>query len=249
MPALNQTNFICIDCEATGLDRKKDRIIEIAYGIFNLEHDKDTFESLVDPRMIIPQESIEIHHITQDMVRGKPLIEEVLPQVLKAAGNHIIVGHGILFDIEMIDNEAKRVRIPSNITKNPYIDTLRLARLYGDSPTNSLEVLRRHFNISEEGAHRALNDVIVNMEVFRRLVQKFKTTEELFKVLSKPIRLKAMPLGKYKGRLFKEIPLPYLRWAANMDFDQDLLFSIRSEIKRRSKDVNFSSSSNPFHSL
>ena len=54
-----------------------------------------------------------------------------------------------------------------NIEKQPFIDTLRMARLYGESPINSLERLRQHFNIAAEGAHRAMSDVIVNIEVFK----------------------------------------------------------------------------------
>jgi DNA polymerase III subunit epsilon len=126
---------------------------------------------------------------------------------------------------------------------------LRLARLYGESPSNSLQVLRGHFNIQSEGAHRAMSDVIVNIQVFKRLVQKFRTLEEIQEVLSKPIAMKTMPLGKHKGRPFKEIPLEYLKWAAHQDFDQDLLFSLRSEINRRKKGDSFSQAVNPFHQL
>ena len=68
-------------------------------------------------------------------------------------------------------------------------------------------------------------------------------------MLEKPILLKAMPLGKHKGRLMKEIPVEYLRWAVNKDFDQDLLFSIRTELKRRKSGNQFSQSSNPFSTL
>jgi DNA polymerase-3 subunit epsilon len=58
-----------------------------------------------------------------------------------------------------------------------------------------------------------------------------------------------MPLGKHKGRLLKEIPLQYLQWASHMDFDQDLLYSLRSEIRRRQKTEDFSKMTNPFSGL
>ena len=66
-----------------------------------------------------------------------------------------------------------------------------------------LEKLREHFNIEPEGAHRAMSDVIVNISVFKYLSQSFKTTEQLLERLKKPILLKTMPLGKYKGRPFQ----------------------------------------------
>ena len=191
----------------------------------------------------------EIHHISQKMVTDKPTIKQVLPAFLKFIGNHIIVGHGISFDIQVIANSAEREGIETNIVKNKTVDTLRLARLYGESPTNSLEQLRKHFNIEGEIAHRAMSDVRVNIEVFKYLVKNFSTTEKLFQVLSKPILLKEMPLGKHKGRPLKEVPIEYLRWAVNKDFDMDLSYSIKMELKRRKKGGLFSQAGNPFQEL
>ncbi|SCA62774.1 Uncharacterized protein SCG7109_AD_00250 [Chlamydiales bacterium SCGC AG-110-M15] len=249
MGLLSKETFICLDCESTGLDTDKDRVIEIAAVKFTLEKHLDQTESLVDPQMVIPEESIAIHHITDKMVQGKPLIKELLPDFLEFVGRHTIMGHGIQYDIDILTSEAKRHNIPCKLKSNLIIDTLRLARLYGDSPINSLEALRKHFNVLAEGAHRAMNDVIVNIEVFKRLIEKFKTTKQLFDRLAKPIAMRAMPLGKHKGRPFRDIPLQYLQWAANKDFDQDLLYSIRSELKKRKKGGTFSQASNPFSSL
>jgi DNA polymerase-3 subunit epsilon len=124
-----------------------------------------------------------------------------------------------------------------------------MARLYGESPVNSLEQLRKHFNIPLEGAHRAMSDVIVNMAVFKQLAKRYRTTQQLFEALAKPILLKTMPLGKHKGRLLKDIPLQYLQWVAKKDFDQDLLYSIRSELKRRKKGDLFNQAASPFANL
>jgi len=249
MGHLNKEVFVCIDCELTGLDAQQDRVIEVAAAKFNMDTIFDQFETLIDPECPIPETSIAIHHITQEMVTGKPRITEVLPRLLEIIGNHIVVGHGVGFDLEFLANAADRSGITHTLRQNRFFDTLRMARLYGDSPTNSLEQLRKHFNIEQEGAHRAMSDVTVNMEVFKFLANRYKTTDQLFDILSRPIQLKAMPLGKHKGRPMKEIPLEYLKWAANKDFDDDLLFTIRSELKKRKKGNLFSQSSNPFSEL
>lgn len=249
MRFLKNEVFVCLDCESTGLEPKEDRIIEIAAVKFTFDKNLDNFETLVDPECSIPETSQEIHKISQDMILGKPKIASVLPEFLSLIKGHILVGHGIGFDIALIAAEAKRRQIPTDIEKQPFIDTLRLARLYGESPVNSLQHLRQHFNIQPEGAHRAMSDVIVNIEVFKHLSKNFQTVDEMLTRLQKPIRLKLMPLGKHKGRRFEEIPLEYLYWAEKKDFDQDLLYSIRSEIKNRKKGGGFSSSSNPFAEL
>jgi DNA polymerase III subunit epsilon len=248
MGLLKNDILVCVDCETTGLEAEKDRIIEVAVVVFKGEEILSSYETLIDPEVEILPESTAIHHITNEMVMNKPKIEEVLPQILKMIGRHLIIGHGIPFDIAFLANSAKRFSIPCNLPSQTYLDTLRLARLYGQSPVNSLEKLKEHFNIVSEGAHRAMNDVLVNIEVFRFLTQGYKTTEQLLDRLKKPILLKTMPLGKHKGRTFSEIPIEYLQWASNKDFDQDFLFSVRTELKKR-KSGNLFQSGNPFASL
>jgi len=249
MGNLTKDTFICLDCESTGLDVKNDRIIEIAAIRFTFTKQLGEHETLINPNVAIPEESTKIHHITQDMVAGKPSIETVLPDFLKFIGNDIIVGHGIQFDIDILIEAAKRHSIPCHLHENTSIDTLRLARLYGQSPVNSLEKLRQHFNIAAEGAHRAMNDVRVNIEVFKHLATKFKTTEALLERLKKPIPMRTMPLGKYRGREFKDVPIEYLRWAVHQNFDLDLLFSLKQELRKRGKGNTFSQAASPFADL
>lgn len=247
MGLIDKETFVCIDCETTGLDADKDHIIEVAAMRFNEHEVFAEFDSLVNPECVIPETSIAIHHITQEMVMSKPTIVQILPDLLDLIGRHIIIGHSIKFDIEIIAKAADRFGIPHRLRENRFLDTLRMARLYGESPINSLEQLRQHFNIQYEGVHRAMSDVIVNREVFKYLAKRFKTTEQLFEALSRPIQMKAMPLGKHKGRPIKELPLDYLLWAARKDFDDDLLYTLRTEINRRKKGNLFSS--NPFIEL
>lgn len=250
MGLLDKEVFVCVDCESTGLDPKEDRVIEVAIKRFTFEKELMSYETLINPARQIPQESTAIHHITQEMVKDAPKVQEVMPRVLEMLSGAIIVGHGISFDINILAESAKRSGLSSGFLKKAVsIDTLRLARLYGQSGTNSLQGLRTHFNIEDEGAHRAMGDVIVNIEVFKKLTKNFKTTRQVIDALKRPIEMKAMPLGKYKGRLFCEIPVNYLTWVSHQDFDQDLLYSIRRELKRRRQKQNFSQSSNPFSQL
>ena len=94
-----------------------------------------------------------------------------------------------------------------------------------------------------------MSDVVVNIQVFKKLTSDFRTLEQVTQALSKPIQMKNMPLGKHKGRPMKEIPVEYLRWAANQDFDEDLLYSLRSELNRRKKGTSFVQLANPFMNL
>ena len=249
MGLIEQETFVCLDCETTGLEPREDRMIEIALRLFNFKKVLDSFETLINPEQKIPKNTITIHHITDEMVAEKPKAKQILRKVLTMIDHHTIVGHGISMDIAFIAEECKRAQIPCNIENVPFFDTLRMARLYGESPVNSLQQLRKHFNIAEEGAHRAMSDVIVNIEVFKRLCKGFKTPKDLRIRMERPILLKMMPLGKHKGRRFSEIPTEYLQWAVNKKFDKDLMFSIKSELKTRNKGHRFYQASNPFSEL
>ncbi len=249
MNPLNKQVFVCLDCETTGLDTQVDRVIEIGIALFTLDEILESFETLIDPEIPIPAASTTIHHITDEMVRGKPRIEEVLSQILKMAGTYPIVGHGVKFDVDILMQSAQRGGLHAPIKDNRIIDTLRMARKYADSPTNSLEALRKHFNIGYEGAHRAMNDVIVNIHVFKQLMRGYGSLKDLYATLERPIVMERIPLGKYKGRKFIDVPVNYLRWARHQNFDMDLLYSINLELKRRSKGDLFHQSTNPFHGL
>src|ERR1700741_3512201 len=123
MPNLEKHKFICIDCETTGLDAQGDRVIEVAVMCFDANEVYSQMESLVNPQCEIPETSIAIHHITPEMIKDKPTIAEVLPEILKLIGNHIIVGHGVGFDIDILAIAAERHGIPCKIRHNLYLDT------------------------------------------------------------------------------------------------------------------------------
>lgn len=242
--------FTCLDCEMTGLDIENDRIIEIAAVKFTLEKELDSFETLVNPGKAVSLESKKIHHISDEMLVGKPLIKDVLPKLVKFIGERpLIVGHSVSCDLDMLMQEGKRVEEPFTTNNYVIIDTLRLAKDYGNSSNNSLESLSVHFNVPSLGSHRAMSDVKTNIGVFKHLIKRYKNLNHILEVLSKPIKIKQMPLGKHKGRAFSEIPLSYLQWAKKMDFDEDLLFSIRQELKNRQKRTSFTQSGNPFYDL
>ncbi|EPP34842.1 exonuclease, DNA polymerase III, epsilon subunit family domain protein [Chlamydia ibidis] len=249
MTLLKDAVFVCLDCEMTGLDVKKDRIIEFAAVRFTFDSVIDSIEHLINPDRVVSAESQRIHRISDAMLKDQPKIAEVFPKIkaFLKEGDYI-VGHSVGFDIQVLSQEAERIG-DSFLSKYLIVDTLRLAKEYGDSPNNSLESLAVHFNVPYDGNHRAMKDVQINISIFKHLCKRFRTVEQLKQILSKPIKMKYMPLGKYKGRCFSEIPLSYLQWVAKMDFDADLLFSIRHEIKQRQKGTGFAQMNNPFMEL
>ncbi|MDD2871374.1 MAG: helicase C-terminal domain-containing protein [Candidatus Gracilibacteria bacterium] len=179
--------IICIDLETTGLDKYNDKIIEIAMVKFDPLNFEviDTFSSLVDPEISIPDLITNITNISDSDVFGAPKISELKNDIVNFVGSFLILGHNISFDIDFLVNNG--VKVDNNII----IDTFFLANIlcFTESSLN-LEVLCNSFGIGFEGAHRALNDVKATIRLFEKLILKFNklTTEKkhlLFYIFNK----------------------------------------------------------------
>ena len=73
--------IVAVDLETTGLSPLIDKVIELS-AIKITPYGEETFDQLIDPRIDIPQFTIDIHGITNDMVQGKPLYSDVLPDFI-----------------------------------------------------------------------------------------------------------------------------------------------------------------------
>ncbi len=100
---------ICfLDLETTGLDKKEDKIIEIAIKCIEITKNTgddikviDAYESLQDPGFPIPENSIKIHGITDDMVNKKSIDWEHVKNIFNKS--QLIVAHNAEFDRSFMD--------------------------------------------------------------------------------------------------------------------------------------------------
>ncbi len=169
-------SFVCIDLETTGLDPKRDKIIEI--GAVKVRHGEieDTFESFTAPGRSLDERIVELTGIEDAQLENAPRIEEILPGLLTFIGEDILLGHSVLFDYSFI----KRAAVNQKFKFEKYgIDTLKIARKYlPDLESRSLAFLCGHFGI-EHNAHRALTDAKATVGLYRKLLELFYEKEEL----------------------------------------------------------------------
>ena len=178
-------NFVVFDIETTGLDPMFDEIIEI--GAIKVKDGKviDTFSTFIKPEYKISEFITELTGITNDMVKDAPKIEEILPKFITFIKDDILVGHNVNFDINFIyDNLVKLEQEP---LKNNFVDTLRLSRrLLPNLQHHRLVDLTEYYKINNSGSHRAIRDIEMTLEVFKKLhneidnkygnIEKFKET-------------------------------------------------------------------------
>lgn len=162
-------DYVVFDLETTGISVASDDIIEISAVKVKGGQVADTFSTLVNPGRSIPYDATAVHGITDEMVADAPDIREALWDFLAFAGNEVLVGHNIQsFDLNFVYDAA--LSLFGKRVDNDYIDTLYMAR-------SCLPQLRHHklvdvaayFQISAAGAHRALNDCMMNQRCFEEL--------------------------------------------------------------------------------
>ena len=161
-------NYVLVDIETTGLSPQKDDIIEI--GAMKIENNQvvDTFNTLIKIDKKVPSYITKLTGITTEMLEtnGKDA-EEVLREFKEFAGDNIIVGHNVNFDINFIyDKCEKYLNCP---LPNDFIDTMKIAKRLVDTPNYKLGTLAEHFCVDYNGAHRGLKDVEITYEVYNKL--------------------------------------------------------------------------------
>ncbi len=175
----NMEDMVVYDLETTSINPKKANIVQIGALRFNTEDDEGAkYNQLVKPLDgHIPAESTRIHGISEEDVKDKPSIKTVLPTFLEFIGNSILVGHNITrYDNRILERDLTEHLNPDLNLSNLYYDTLVAARRLFPRERRSLQVLADKFNvlttlnISRDELHNAENDIKVNREVFKKLV-------------------------------------------------------------------------------
>ncbi|MBQ8412901.1 MAG: topoisomerase DNA-binding C4 zinc finger domain-containing protein [Lachnospiraceae bacterium] len=166
-------DYVVFDLETTGISPYNDSIIEISGVKVKAGKVVDTFSTLVNPRRAIPYGATAVNGITDDMVEGESYIEEVLPVFNAFVEDFVLVGHNIAcFDMKFIWKAAEEL-LGQTFT-NDYIDTLPMARKrLPQLSHHRLVDLAEYYELSTEGAHRALNDCIMNQKCYEFLQQEY----------------------------------------------------------------------------
>lgn len=189
-------DYVVFDFETTGTSWINDDIIEIS--AVKVEDGKvtDTFSSLVNPKRHIPVFATEVNGITDEMVKEAPDLSVVLPEFIQFFGKFVLVGHNIFsFDLKFLYRAADEIL--GQTIGNDYIDTLYMARsCLKQLKHHRLVDLADYFHISTKGAHRALNDCMMNQQCF----EKMRTLQEQQEILVCPPLWRGIKTSEWKIR-------------------------------------------------
>ncbi len=165
---LSQT-FVVFDLETTGFSNKNDKITEIgAVKVKNFEI-VDRFNELINPEKDISYKVQELTGITNDLIKDKPTIEEILPKFMEFIGDSVLVAHNAEFDIGFINQKCKEMNIEF---KNKSVDTLMLARiLLPHLKRFKLNNLTKELGVPLHNHHRAVDDAAATAQIFIKFLE------------------------------------------------------------------------------
>ena len=103
--------YVSIDLETTGLNPKRDRIIEI--GAIRVEQGQivEEFSTFVDPGRKLEERITELTGIQDEDLTDAPQLDEVFPKLLEFMGELPLLGHRILFDYSFLKKAAVHLKV------------------------------------------------------------------------------------------------------------------------------------------
>ena len=169
--------FIAFDLETTGTKPQQDMIIEIGAVLFDGNQALKGYGTLVDPGVPIPPDASAVNGISDEMVRGKPLVADVLSDFADFCGDYPLVAHNAPFDYKFLLEDVKTHR--GAAPKGVVLDTLPLARkVFPGLPNYKLWTLVRHFKFPSGTFHRAEEDSSYCGLLFAKIIETLEMRNE-----------------------------------------------------------------------
>ena len=171
----NNEEYVCFDCETTGLNPKVDDIVSIGAVIIrnNTIVSSKKIVKFVKPKTKLQAEAIKIHHIREcDLIDAED-IDKVIMEFLEFIGNRTLVGYFLEFDIEMI-NKYLKPKLGINLPNK----ALEVSAIYHDYkieriPQANIDLrfntIMNELKIPSLGKHDAYNDALMTSMIFIKL--------------------------------------------------------------------------------
>ena len=210
---LDSIGYVVVDVETTGgAPASGHRITEIAAVVVRGGVVVDQFQSLVNPRRLIPSYITRLTNITNAMVADAPPFEAICEPLLRVLKGNVFVAHNVSFDWKFVSTELSRASGQQLLGRR--LCTVRLARkLLPQLRSRSLHWVAQHYgvdNFAPNGGtdpmarHRALGDALATAHCLRGLLRDaadrgVETWESLQGLLSTPSGRKSSSRRRRSG--------------------------------------------------
>lgn len=229
-----RNSYAAIDLETTGLDPKRDKIIEI--GAIRVENGRivEEFSSFVNPRRKLSAKIIELTGIKDEMLCSAKGIEEVIGEALAFCKELPLLGHNVIFDYSFLKQAAVNEGLRF---ERSGIDTLSLSRKFmPPEEKKNLAAAAKYFGIGEQTSHRALADAVTAHLLYQAMRERyFSEAGEVF--AGKPLQYKVkkeQPATKRQKEVLRDL-IKYHRIGVSVQID----YMTRNEASRLTDQIIF----------
>ena len=157
---------VFVDTETTGLNQRAE-IVEISI----VDYDGSLlYDSLVQPRSLIPADVIRLHGIDNDMVKDAPGWEQVWEQVESLLQGRYTGVYNLEFDVRMMKQSHLKHGLMWRTPDIRFFDIMKLyADFYGAYRWQRLEDAGRQCKIPLLNTHRAKDDALLTRAVLEHM--------------------------------------------------------------------------------
>ena len=160
--------IVVVDFETTGLNPRKNRIMEIGAVRIRNGQVVEEYSRFVNPQEPIPEEVVKLTGITDAMVADAGTADTEIPKLLEFIGDAAFAAHNAKFDSAFLREECARLGIELHM---PVLDTLEFSRrMYPSLKSHRLGAVCKSLGISLKNAHRAVHDARATAQMLNRMI-------------------------------------------------------------------------------
>lgn len=197
-----------------------DRIIEIAIVKIMPDGRKMIKRKLINPEMPIPDVTVEIHGISNEMVKDAPTFKQVANEIRQFIDNADLAGYNSnRFDVPMLVEEFLRISLDFDMKNRKLID---VQKIFHTMEQRTLSAAYKFYcNATLENAHSAEADAVATWEVLQSQVSKYPqlglTVDTILKCIGEENTVdfarrmimengrEVFNFGKHKGRAVTDV--------------------------------------------
>jgi len=238
--------LVVFDLESTGLNITEDRIIELSYvKVYPDGREEGPKTYRFNPEKIIPQQAIDVHHITNDELVNEPTFKERAHDIARVFEGCDIAGfNSNHFDIPLLAQEMSKAGVSFDPSQHKFID---VQTIYHKREKRDLEAACQFYcGHSMENHHSAADDAKTTLEVLKAQLDHYANDDEPLvndvdflsqysthnrnvdlagRIIYNEQQEPVFNFGKHKGKLVKDVftklDLGYYDWMMKSDFAEN----------------------------
>lgn len=237
--------LVVFDLESTGLNITEDRIIELSYVKVYPDGHEESKTYRFNPEKEIPQQAIDVHHITNEMLEGEPKFKERAHDIARIFEGSDIAGfNSNHFDIPLLAQEMSKAGISFDPSQHRFID---VQTIFHKREKRDLEAACIFYcGHPMENHHSAADDARTTLEVLKAQLDHYANDEEPLqndveylsqysthtrnldlagRIIFNENKQPVFNFGKHKGKtveeVFTKLDFGYYDWMMKSDFAEN----------------------------